>query len=66
MTGVLDKTATVSILLGNGDGTFQTHIDYATGSQPNSVTAGDFNKDGALDLATANTNDNTRLSQARK
>src|SRR5580704_12068064 len=37
---------TVSILLGNGDGTFQPHIDYATGLQPSAVAAGDFNGDG--------------------
>jgi hypothetical protein len=50
---------TVSILLGNGDGTFQPHIDYATGLQPSAVAAGDFNGDGKLDLAVANTLDNT-------
>ena len=44
----------VSILLGNGDGTFQTHVDYATGIQPSAVVAADFNGDGKLDLAVAN------------
>ncbi len=33
----------VSILLGNGDGTFQPQKDYATGSEPIAVTAADFN-----------------------
>jgi len=39
---------TVSILLGNGDGTFQPHVDYPTGSRPTSVVVGDFNRDGNL------------------
>jgi len=46
----------VSVLLGNGDGTFQSHVDYPTGTQPSSVAIGDFNGDGKLDLAVANEN----------
>ena len=46
----------VSILLGNGDGSFQTHVDYPTGAQPTSVEVGDFNGDGKLDLAITNQN----------
>ena len=42
---------TVSILLGNGDGTFQRHTDYATGATAQIVTTGDFDADGNLDLA---------------
>jgi hypothetical protein len=42
---------TFSILLGNGDGTFRSHIDYPSGNQPSSVAAADFNGDGKLDLA---------------
>ena len=45
---------TVSILLGNGDGTFRPHVDYAAGTAPNDVTVGDYNGDGKLDLAVAN------------
>ncbi len=44
----------VSILLGNGDGTFQAHKDYAVGSNPSTVLVGDFNNDGKLDLAVRN------------
>jgi hypothetical protein len=45
---------TVSVFLGNGDGTFQMHVDYATGGTPSSVAVGDFNRDDKLDLALTN------------
>ena len=50
---------TVSILLGNGDGTFRPHVEYATGTGPWALTAGDFNNDGRLDLASVNNTGNT-------
>ncbi len=43
---------TVSVLLGNGEGTFQPAVNYAATS-PESVAVGDFNGDGKLDLAVA-------------
>jgi len=43
----------VSVLFGNGDGTFQPAVSYATGANPESVAAGDFNADGKPDLAVA-------------
>ena len=42
---------TVSIILGNPDGTFAPRVDSATGSNPVMVVAGDFNGDGKPDLA---------------
>jgi hypothetical protein len=45
---------TVSILLGNGDGTFQTQTQYQAGYAPIAVGVADFNGDGKLDLAVVN------------
>src|SRR5881394_175785 len=41
----------VSILLGNGDGTFRAAVNYDLGTNIVSVVAGDFNRDTNLDLA---------------
>ncbi len=49
---------TVSVLLGNGDGTFEPQCTYAVGSEPQAIVAGDFNDDGHLDLAVANSGSN--------
>jgi uncharacterized repeat protein (TIGR01451 family) len=43
----------VSVLPGNGDGTFGPHVDYPVGTYPGSVTVADFNGDGQADLAVA-------------
>jgi hypothetical protein len=46
---------TVSILLGNGDGTFEPAQDFEVLQvDPASITVGDFNGDSQQDLATAN------------
>src|SRR5439155_16992786 len=41
----------VAAALGNGDGTFQAPQAYGFGDGPLAVAAGDFNRDGAPDLA---------------
>src|SRR5262249_43175048 len=45
----------VMVLLGNGDGTFQPPVLYATGLpdglDPTAIVAGDFTGDGKVDLA---------------
>src|SRR5260370_2674137 len=46
--------SSISVLLGNGDGTFQAAVSYAAGSAPRSMAVGDFNGDGKPDLAVAN------------
>lgn len=50
---------TVSILLGNGDGTFQPQAKYEVGRQPFGIATADFNGDGHVDIATANYFDGT-------
>src|SRR5262249_32468558 len=42
---------TVSVLLGNGDGTFQAARDSMVDDQPTAMAAGDLNGDGRPDLA---------------
>jgi hypothetical protein len=47
---VLKANNTLAVLLGNGDGTFQTHADYATGNGAIALRIGDVNSDHRPDL----------------
>jgi len=50
------------VLFGNGAGGFAAAVTYASGgAYPGSVTAGDFNADGKIDLAVVNGGGNGNL-----
>ena len=49
----------VSVLLGNGDGTFTAKTDFLVGVSPQSLALGDLNLDGKLDVIVANSNETT-------
>jgi len=49
-----DFENSVSVLLGNGDGTYRLKIDYSTGLNPRSVAIADLNGDVKPDLVVAN------------
>jgi hypothetical protein len=51
---VNNSANTVSILINNGNGTFRTHVDFATGPAPVDLAAVDWNKDGKMDLVVVN------------
>jgi hypothetical protein len=40
-----------SVLLGDGDGSFQTARNFGVGNNTSSIAVGDFNGDGRPDLA---------------
>jgi hypothetical protein len=46
-----DSTGSLSILFGNGNGTFQPRIDYEVACTPTAIATGEFNGDGHLDVA---------------
>jgi hypothetical protein len=52
-------SASVSVLLGNGNGTFHSAVNFSVGSGPNSVAVADVNGDGGPDLVTANFGSNS-------
>ncbi|MHB8969784.1 MAG: NF038129 family PEP-CTERM protein [Pirellulaceae bacterium] len=52
----------LSVLLGNGDFTFQDAVTYSDRSSPTAMTLGDFNRDGRLDIASANVNNGITTS----
>ncbi len=58
--GILDvalanmSSGTLSVLPGNGDGSYRAAVNYATGASPYAVAQGDFNRDGKMDLVVTN------------
>jgi len=50
--GAFNNENSVSILLGTGTGTLRPHVEYPSGPLPATIVAGDFNRDGKLDLVT--------------
>jgi hypothetical protein len=56
---VSDDYGNVDVLLGNGDGTFQSGVQYAAGKYADCVGIGDFNHDGKLDVAACDGASNT-------
>jgi hypothetical protein len=52
-------TDTVSLLLGNGDGTFQPAVTFPVGRRPRSAAIDDFDGDGFQDAAVLNYDDGT-------
>jgi hypothetical protein len=51
--------STVSVLLNNGNGSFQAKRDFESGGNPGSVAIGDLNGDAKPDLVTANSGSDT-------
>ncbi len=49
----------LSLLAGNGDGTFASPVPLPVGKTPRSVALGDLSGDGALDIAVANFGDDS-------
>ena len=51
---IVSPINSISLLAGNGDGTFKTAVNFTTGTRPYCVTIADINGDSKPDIATAN------------
>jgi hypothetical protein len=56
---IANQPCKVSVLLGQGDGSFAAPQQYAVGTSAQVLALGDFNGDGLLDIAVSNTADGT-------
>ena len=62
VAGVSMRSANVTVLLGNGDGTFGSAVRYRVGGEPWEASTADLNRDGNLDiLATTGLPDELRI-----
>ncbi len=48
------QSSNISVLRGNGNGTFMNGMNYSVGNSPRSASIGDFNDDGRQDVVVAN------------
>ena len=55
-------TGSISVLLGNGNGTFQTRTDFRRRARESRLDRGDLTGDGKLDLVAANRSSSGGLS----
>jgi adhesin/invasin len=65
IVGVAPNYHQVVVTLGKGDGTFGNfyqRVEFASGLQPWAVALADFNRDGKLDIVTANTVDQVNIT----
>jgi hypothetical protein len=58
-------TGALGMFLGTGNGHFRNSANYNVGIQPYSVAVGDFDGDGKLDVAVADSNQNNKRGDVR-